>query len=151
MIVQKDQSHVAQLKSRHGQKISLDEAITGFEPIQYDQKVFAQIQSIRNTGNGNTIPGKYSMVNETTNEHVVCSINQLTQAVDAVTPKPTLSPKLELNVVDTSPQKQITAKKFTDMFKSKSKDKKLTTKFHIKTADEVVSQNKTQAQSTHAK
>ena len=151
VIVQKDQSHVAQLKSRHGQKISLDEAITGFEPIQYDQKVFAQIQSIRNTGNGNTIPVKYSMVNETTNEHVVCSINQLTQAVDAVTPKPTLSPKLELNVVDTSPQKQITAKKFTDMFKSKSKDKKLTTKFHIKTADEVVSQNKTQAQSTHAK
>ena len=127
------------LVSKSGKKISLDEAITGFEPIQYDQKIFDYLKREEKydaeMGRPPIVKSdrKFSMTNEQ-GERVEFSPNQVTKANESKNQGVQRKPSYEdLVILGVKPKARSLTRKFTDMLKPQ---------FKIKTVDEVVSQIK---------
>ena len=131
------------LQSKSKKEMSLDQVITGLEPIKYNAKVFNELHAIRNSGNEGQVPGKYSMLNPETQERVEFSLNQAARAMDKISRDQPLQQDFKwhngssTNVADT--------RKFTDMFKSKKAHHE---PFHIKTIEEVVSHLQSEQKAT---
>ena len=126
------------LRSKTGKQISLDEAITGFEPIKYDQEIFDKIKTTMQKDKNPVMKAdkKFSMTNAK-GERIEFSPNQVVKAREAVyQSKPPKPNHTDLVVLDVKPQAQRAARKFTDMFKSKRKKEE----FKIKTVDDVAKQ-----------
>ncbi len=134
--------HQGHLRSKTGKEVSFDEAMTGLEPIKCDTAIFHKLKNeIAENKKPITKADKtFSMTNDE-GERIEFSQNQLVKAHTEISPhkQPNALSHASLVVQNVSSEKQASTRKFTDMFKTK--------KFHIKTADEVVSQIKNRGSS----